>query len=805
MLRFSTLVHVGAVVSLGIFSPASYAALLGQYDFGTGTATNANASNLAPSSVANNLIFSDFGSGSGVASPGTNTNGFAAGNPTPSIIRSSWGSSFDANDYFGFTITPTNNNTIDLTNLLFDAQRSSTGPSQLQIRSSFDSFSTAIASTNSVPTSFGSLNFNLSSLTNITQPLELRIYGTGATNTSGTLRLDNVRLNGDIGNVVTPPPSVPIFNIQGTGSSSPFVGQTVQTQGVVVGSFLGNNQLNGFFIQDNTNANNPITTGASNGIFVAAPSLNSLSVGDLVNLTGSVSENFNRTQITLTDTLNILGRGLFVAPTPITLPVASSDFLERYEGMLVTLPQTLTVTNNFTLGRFGEVGLSSGDRLFQPTQIATPGVAANTVQSTNNLNRIILDDGSNVQNPDPISFPSPELTASNTLRTGETTTGLTGALDFAFSTYRIQPTVTPTFNTTANPRPQTSPNVGGNLRIGNFNLENYFTTLGSRGAETAEEFQRQQDKLVSALLGLNADIIGLQEVENNGYGANSAIASLVNALNAVAGAGTYNYINPGLSQLGTDAIAVGLLYKPSRVSPVGNAAVLQTGIFDPSLNRPSLAQTFIGLPGTPQFTVNVNHFKSKGGTASASGSCTATQNADQGDGQGGFNCTRTLQSQELTAWLATNPTGSNTNYQIILGDLNSYAMEDPITKIEFAGYTNLDKAFASSQIYSYQFGGQFGTLDYGFASSSLLPFVTGAAPWHINADEPDVLGYSTAFKSPNQITSLYSPDAYASSDHDPLVIGLNFPTTSASVPEPSALAGITAFGLIAWFYRRSLR
>jgi uncharacterized protein len=806
MLRFSTLIHVGAVVSLGVFSPASYAVLLGQYTFGTGTPANANASNLAPSSVANNLSFSDFGSGLGVTNPSTNTNGFAAGSPDPAIIRTGWGSSFTNNDYFNFTVTPTNSSTINLSNLTFNTQRSGTGPNQIEIRSSLDNYGAVIASSSSVSTSINSspLNLSLSSLTNISQPLELRIYGYGATGATGTLRLDNVQLNGDIG-TPTPPPSVSIFDIQGTGSSSPFVGQTVQTQGVVVGSFLGANQLNGFFIQDNTNANNPTTTGASNGIFVAAPSLNSLSVGDLVNLTGSVSENFNRTQITLTDTLNILGRGLSVAPTSVTLPVASSDFLERYEGMLVTLPQTLTVTNNFTLGRFGEVGLSSGDRLFQPTQITTPGASANALAAANALNLITLDDGSNVQNPDPISFPSPELTASNTLRTGETTTGVTGALDFAFSAYRIQPTVTPTFNTTANPRPQQSPNVGGNLRIGDFNLENYFTTLGSRGAQTAFEFDRQQAKLVDALLRLNADVLGIEEVENNGYGSNSAIASLVNALNAVAGAGTYNYIDPGLSQLGTDAIAVGLLYKPSRVSPVGNAAVLQTGIFDPSLNRPSLAQTFIGLLGTPQFTVNVNHFKSKGGTASASGSCTAAQNQDQGDGQGGFNCTRTLQSQELTAWLATNPTGSNTNYQIILGDLNSYAMEDPITKIEFAGYTNLDKAFASSQTYSYQFGGQFGTLDYGFASSSLLPFVTGAAPWHINADEPDVLGYSTAFKSPNQITSLYSPDAYASSDHDPLVIGLNFQTTSASVPEPSGLAGITAFGLIAWFYRRSLR
>jgi predicted extracellular nuclease len=799
MLRFPVLANLTALIGLGFFSPASYAALLGQYTFGTGAAADANASNLAPSSVANNLSFSDFGSGSGVTNPSTNTNGFASGNPTPAIIRSNWGSSFTNNDYFNFSVTPTNSSTINLSDLAFNAQRSSSqGPTQIEIRSSVDNYAVAIASSSSIPTSITSspLSFNLSSLTNISQPLDLRIYSYGASGSSGTLRLDNVQLNGDVG-TPTPPPMVSIYDIQGTGSSSPLVGQTVQTQGVVVGNFLGADKLNGFFIQDNSGNNNPMTTGASNGIFVYAPSVSSLNVGNLVNLTGSVSEYFNRTQITLTNPLNILGTGLSVAPTSVTLPVASSDYLERYEGMSVVLPQTLTATNNFTLGRFGEVGLSSDGRLYQPTQIAAPGAAANAVQAANLLNLITLDDGSNIQNPDPIPYPSPVppgLTANNTLRTGETTTGVTGVLDYGFSAYRIQPTAEPSFDKATNPRTQTPANVGGNITVGDFNLENYFTTLGSRGAQTSLEFQRQQDKLVSALLGLNADVLGIEEVENNGYGSDSAITSLVDAINAVAGAGTYAYINPGVPLLGTDQIAVGLLYKPSKVSPVGNTAILDTGIFDPTINRPSIAQTFIGLPNTEQFTVNVNHFKSKGGTPSASGSCSASDNAD--NGQGGFNCTRTLQASELTRWLATNPTNSNTNYQIILGDLNSYAMEDPITKIEFNGYINLDEQFGSSETYSYQFGGQFGTLDYAFTSPSLNPFVTGAAPWHINADEPDVLGYSTAFKSPNQIAgpnSLYAPDAYASSDHDPVLFGLNL--RSQSVPEPGSVLGFLGLGL----------
>jgi predicted extracellular nuclease len=113
-------------------------------------------------------------------------------------------------------------------------------------------------------------------------------------------------------------------------------------------------------------------------------------------------------------------------------------------------------------------------------------------------------------------------------------------------------------------------------------------------------------------------------------------------------------------------------------------------------------------------------------------------------------------------------------------------------KIEYNGYINLDQQFGGSDAYSYLFGGQSGTLDYAFTSPSLNPFITGAAPWHINADEPTVLDYSTAFKSPNQIASLYAPDAYASSDHDPVLVGLKLKT----VPEPGSILGLFAIGLL---------
>ena len=57
-------------------------------------------------------------------------------------------------------------------------------------------------------------------------------------------------------------------------------------------------------------------------------------------------------------------------------------------------------------------------------------------------------------------------------------------------------------------------------------------------ASSLVEFNRQRIKVLAAIQGLNTDVIGLLEVENDGNGANSATADIVNGLNASAGAGT---------------------------------------------------------------------------------------------------------------------------------------------------------------------------------------------------------------------------------------------------------------------------
>lgn len=596
----------------------------------------------------------------------------------------------------------------------------------------------------------------------------------------------------------------PIYEIQGSGLSAAITG-VVTTQGVVVGDFEGASPaLRGFYLQDLTGDGEVLT---SDGIFVFNGNNNSVNLGDVVRVTGTAGEFEEQTQISSVTSIVPCGAGS-VAPVDISLPFASAEYLERYEGMLVRLPQTLYVTENFRLGRFGQVTLTSRpDRLQQPTNVALPGAPALALQEANNLDRIIVDDILNSQNPDPIVFGRGglPLSAANTLRGGDSASEIVGVLTYTWggnavspNAYRVRPIGALNGGIIdfqpANPR-QTGPqDVGGTVQVASFNVLNYFNTFTGctagvggaatdcRGANNATEFTRQRDKIINAIVAIDADVVGLMEIENDGYGVNSAIADLVNGLNAAAGAGTYAYVNAdaltgATNILGTDAIKVGLLYQPGRVSLAGTTAVLNSNTapagttFLDSKNRPVLIQSFQHIITGEIFTVAVNHLKSKGSA------CTDVGDPDAGDGQGNCNITRRNAAQALAVYLANNPTGVGSGYNLIIGDLNAYAMEDPITVIKNADYTDLVRFFGGLDAYGYQFDGQWGYLDHALASNALFPFVTGAAEWHINADEPIILDYNMEFKSAGQIVSLYDNSPFRSSDHDPVIVGLNLSPT----------------------------
>ncbi|MFV8819890.1 ExeM/NucH family extracellular endonuclease [Haliea sp. E17] len=601
---------------------------------------------------------------------------------------------------------------------------------------------------------------------------------------------DLVVLSGFEDELVPPPPEPEpeltlIHAVQGAGEASPLQGIELVLEAVVVGDFQNNGmaddgELNGFFLQEeDTDADGDSAT--SEGIFVYYPGgAVDVSVGDRVRVTGVVSEFNGLTEVTAS-AVEVLASGVALpAATELLLPVADIADFEAVEGMRVVLPQSLVISEYYNFDRFGEIVLAqplAGEaRAMTPTAVEQPNSAGYFERADLNArSRITLDDGRTASNPDPARHPNGgEFTLDNRFRGGDLLTGTSGVMHYAFDLYRVQPTQGASY-TAANPRPASAPAVGGEFRVAAFNVLNYFTTLDNlgpicgpsgdmdcRGADNADEFERQRSKIIAALAKLDAAVIGLVELENSG----AAIDDLVAGLNAVAGAGTWAAIESDV--IGSDAIRVGFIYQPALATPQGDPAILDSnfdGSYIDTKNRPALAQTFAAASGGV-VTAVVNHFKSKGSD------CNDLGDPDIGDGQGNCNITRSNAAQVLAQWLATDPTASGDPDFLILGDLNSYDKEDPITALAEAGYSDLLAAFEGELAYSYVFDGQVGYLDHALASAPLALQVAGAATWHINADEPDLIDYDTSFKKPAQ-AALFAPDEFRSSDHDPVVVGLS--------------------------------
>lgn len=572
------------------------------------------------------------------------------------------------------------------------------------------------------------------------------------------------------------------------GQSGPFT-----VTGIVTNDVQGPGQLNGFFMQDPI-GDGDVTT--SDGIFVAASTaILDVNVGDEVQVTGTVSETFSQTTLTATNIVRV-SIGNVITPTDVTLPIPSLSDYENFEGMLIRVlgeDGQLTVTDSFNLGRFGEIRVSGKGRLFNSTNVHTPGSAAQiNLADENARNQLIIDDlaDGTLDRFTPGNVPYIPTTATQ-FRNGFTTSSITGTLSFGFGEYRVRPTSTPVW-TNSNPRTP-APTITGGIRVVSFNVLNYYNNDDGfptdRGADTQIELDRQTQKLVAAICEINADIVGLIEIENEADGGPSAIQDLVTALNAQSGCGPYMPVLDGL--IGGDSIKVGFIYKATTVTPVGASAILTSAVdarFDDGRNRPALAQTFDDNFGG-RVTVVVNHFKSKGSDCGGA--------PDDDPVQGNCNGTRTNAARALVDWLAGDPTGSGDPDFLIIGDINAYAQEDPIVALEQGAddaaatgddYTDLIEQFVGPGNVAYSFtffggdnpGGRgSGYLDHALANNSLLGQVTGVAEWHINSDEPSHRSYNDAVVTSGESSSehtpeyLYQPDAYRSSDHDPVIIGLD--------------------------------
>ena len=631
----------------------------------------------------------------------------------------------------------------------------------------------------------------------------------GASSASGNVRLDNIQLRAhQLSNAIRrsgsgmqrdpnrspedsqiesgpgqPPTAIrrTIPMIQGHSDHSPYINRWVQTTGVITAVFQRRDQLGGFFIQTPPPGDNDTRT--SDGIFVIA-SRPSLNIGNKVIVTARVVERGDNPTTSGTRTelhasnIRVTGSATPIQPTPLVLP-QSANALERFEGMLVDLTanrRIYTIIDTSSLWQYGQLILASPDnrgridRLFQPTQWyppETPMIAA--LRTENQRRRMVLDDGKEGKlqshNPRPAWYIDP----ASTIRVGDTINNLIGILDWGRTSrastkccnYRLQAVSVPTI-IRSNPRPaliKAAPNI---LRIASYNAQNYFSTPNQRGARNLIERTRQNAKITAALLALNADIIGLQEIENNV----KAITELVHNLNTRAGVGTYAAADPGI--VGTDRIKVSFLYRPQTVRPTGRGAILSDAIDRRAIttkNRPSVARSFIHIASGERLTVVVNHFKSKRSSCAQPFPNTyEIADANSGDGQGNCNRTRTSIARALADWIATDPTNSNDPDILIIGDLNAYAMEDPIRALENAGFVNLIQRHLGAKAYGYVFAGESGYLSHALANPSLAEKLIRVTQYHTNADESKRLDYKTS------ATDYYRPDQFRASDHDPIIV-----------------------------------
>lgn len=588
---------------------------------------------------------------------------------------------------------------------------------------------------------------------------------------------------------------ITIADIQGNGPVSPMQGETVSVEGIVTGDFQGDGKgehgdLGGFYIQ----AKHPDADAAtSDGVFVyeGSHTLIDVHVGDKVIVTGVVKERFGETQINAATVAVAIDSKATIRPVSLTLPaesiVANSDGepiadLERFEGMLLRIAEPLTINELYFLERYGELTLASGGRLFQFTNGNSPGVSGYAAHREAIAARmLVLDDGYRNQARSPIRHLETALTSGDTIRVGDSVENLTGNLRFARGsgrngreTWRLMPTSEPKF-VADNPRPGAL-DIGGELRVAGFNVLNLFSTVdsgdricgpasrsGCRGADSEAEWLRQLEKTTTALLMIDADIVGLIELENN---AHDSLRVIVDSLNATAGANTYAFLDTGT--VGNDAIKTGFVFKPARVNSIGTHAILDSSVdpqFKDNRNRAALAQTFSQRSNDARLTIVVNHFKSKGS------SCERDGDANRQDGQGNCNQTRSAAAAAIVDWLESDPTASGDTDFLIVGDLNAYGQEDPLQVLTHAGFVNLLEFGNNAEAYSYIFGSQSGALDHALASPSLASQVVQTIEWHINADESPAHDYNLENGRDPAIFDGSTP--YRASDHDPIIIGFD--------------------------------
>lgn len=538
--------------------------------------------------------------------------------------------------------------------------------------------------------------------------------------------------------------ATPIAAIQGRGATSPLEGREVSVEAVVSAIFQDTLGLAGFHLQQ-SEADAESTSPAGLFVYQGMASRVEVRAGEVLRVQGTVTEYDGMTELSQVASIQHCGMASPPAAAPLKLARDAGAVLERYEGMLVALEQPLTLIDSYDLGARNEVLVSTRGRCFVARgsgDTCAPSLGGDLAQES-----LIVTDGRRESGTGSLA----QLAAGESLRLGDTFEGLEGVVHQGADGYRLLLTQGVT-HVARNPRPSAPPAVGGSLRIASFNVHNYFTTLGARGAGSTAELGRQRAKIAAAIAGLSADVVGLQEVENDG---GAAVADLLEAVNDIVAEQQYAVV-PGVGSNagGEDSISNRILYRPGVVELVGSPSVDAAPVY----RRPAIAQGFAADGFL--LAVVVHHLKSR----SCSGAVAAELEIVPGGGC--FNALRQRQAERLLSFVEEVQKAYGSARVLVVGDFNSYPDELPISTLAEGGLRNVLRASGPpAPPYSFAYRGQVGLFDYAFATPALE--VTQAAPWHINADEPRLLDYAE-----DSASRSFRADAFRSSDHDPILVGV---------------------------------
>jgi predicted extracellular nuclease len=534
-----------------------------------------------------------------------------------------------------------------------------------------------------------------------------------------------------------------IRDIQGADDRSPLIDTQVATRGVVTRVEPGK----GVYIEESNDGGD----NRSKGLFVSSGELSQLlRSGQEIEIRGQVAELGDRsdtlTALILPDAHTVCAENLAMPATAAELPL-DPQARERLEGMRLSIGQPLVVSDVYTMHR-GEWAVSAAEPLRLPTEDGVPGQEARELGELNRHRELKL------------TLPGPVFPAAPV---GAAVGPMRGVLGHDGEEQRFFPEATPATDT---PIPRLiEPPAPGHIRIVSANLLNYFNGDGrgggfptERGAETPDEFRAQQDRTRAALARIQPDLLAVQELENDGFGPDSAAQSLLDLLSG-SGESDWAFIDPGIGRIGGDVITVGLFYRRQTLEALGPPHVLSGPAFD-GLSRQPLAQLFRDRASGETILVASNHLKSKGRCPDQG------PDSDQGDGQGCWNGARVKAVQHLTPWLAELAQRAGTGNILILGDMNAWRQEDPIRAFRAAGYIELVEELTDPPQHSFLYFGQRGTLDYAFASPSLRRGARQAFIWHINSDWPPHMALPQPW--------------LRMSDHDPVVVDVDLSHVATS-------------------------